>query len=217
MNTPNIPFVPAPKTPRLNREIIVTEKVDGTRATIFIDDSGELFCGSRNKWITPQEDNYGFARWAEDNREELLKLGPGRFEGEWWGQGIQRNYGLTERRFSLFNVARWVPRTGLGGATLALPGITQVIPGARQADGTYAPSTFKEGPACCHVVPVLWRGNFHSQHIENTLENLRANGSYAAPGFMRPEGIVIYHTASKQLFKATCQNDDKRKSDLTSV
>jgi hypothetical protein len=207
MRISSTPFVSAPKTPRLNREIIVTEKVDGTRATIFIDDFGELFCGSRNKWITPQEDNYGFARWAEGNREDLLKLGPGRFDGEWWGRGIQRNYGLTERRFSLFNVARWV--TSQPDPTC--PGVFQVEKGAELGE------ILVPGPECCHVVPVLWRGNFHSQHIENTLENLRANGSYAAPGFMRPEGIVLFHTAAGSCFKVTLEGDDKRKSDLTSV
>jgi hypothetical protein len=55
---------------------------------------------------------------------------------------------------------------------------------------------------------------FDCQRILSTLSQ---DGSHAAPGFDNPEGIVIYHTASKQLFKATCQNDDKRKSDLTSV
>jgi hypothetical protein len=40
---------------------------------------------------------------------------------------------------------------------------------------------------------------------------LRTEGSVAAPGFMDPEGICIYHEASGQLFKATLKNDDKPK------
>jgi hypothetical protein len=34
------------------------------------------------------------------------------------------------------------------------------------------------------------------------LEHLRRTGSQAAPGYMRPEGIVVYHKASDTLFKA---------------
>ena len=95
------------KIPRLNRDCVITEKIDGTNASIFIGESGEFLVGSRNRWITPEEDNYGFARWAYDHREELLQLGPGHHFGEWWGCGIQRRYGLKDKRFSLFNTERW--------------------------------------------------------------------------------------------------------------
>src|ERR1700744_4152565 len=67
---------------------------------------------SRNRLLTPgKNDNYGFAGWVEENKEELFKLGPGHHFGEWWGKSIARNYGLDERRFSLFNVKRWVEDT----------------------------------------------------------------------------------------------------------
>jgi hypothetical protein len=38
-----------------------------------------------------------------------MKLGPGRHYGEWVGSGVQVGYGLTngEKRFYLFNTARW--------------------------------------------------------------------------------------------------------------
>lgn len=102
-----IDFVEFPKMVRYSRDVIVTEKIDGTNAQIYITNDGKLFAGSRTRWITTDDDNYGFARWANDNRDELMKLGPGRHYGEWWGRGIQRGYGLQEKRFSLFNVERW--------------------------------------------------------------------------------------------------------------
>lgn len=93
-----------PKIPRLSKETVyITEKIDGTNAQILITNDGRFKIGSRNRWLTPDDDNFGFARWATDNKGELLKLGHGRHYGEWWGQGIQRGYGLTEKRFSLFN------------------------------------------------------------------------------------------------------------------
>ena len=167
------------KIPRLSRGIVVTEKIDGTNAQVAIDDDGDMHFGSRNRWITPDDDNCGFARWAAENRGELSKLGAGRHYGEWWGAGIQRRYGLTEKRFSLFNTGRWADASLL--------------------------------PACVHVVPILYQGDFSQEAITAALESLRTNGSVAAPGFMRPEGIVIYHAAARMLFKKTIEKDDMPK------
>lgn len=183
------------KIARLKRGCVITEKIDGTNAQIHIADdlapftlqSGRgvvpFMVGSRNRWIFPENDNFGFAKWAYENADELLKLGPGRHFGEWWGAGIQRRYGLgatNERRFSLFNSGRWT--------------------------GDNPP------PACCLVVPILYAGPFDTAAIDGVLEGLRRSGSVAAPGFMDPEGIVIYHEASRQLFKVTLDDDAVPKS-----
>lgn len=100
-------FIEFEKISRLSRECIVTEKIDGTNGTIYIGEDGEFLVGSRSRWITPDNDNYGFAKWAYEHKHELLELGPGWHRGEWWGLGIQRGYGLKEKRFSLFNTSRW--------------------------------------------------------------------------------------------------------------
>src|SRR4051812_22881421 len=120
-------FEAFPKMPRLSREMVITEKIDGTNAQVFItpvDILGAQTCnvpwiatigglaiaaGSRTRWLAPtgQGDNFGFAAWVQANVEELITLGPGRHFGEWWGKGIQRGYGLAEKKFSLFNVGRW--------------------------------------------------------------------------------------------------------------
>src|SRR5678815_2758188 len=102
------PFEAFESIPRISRACVISEKIDGTNAQVYIpDDSSYVLAGSRNRWITPEDDNYGFATWVRDNATELLKLGPGRHFGEWWGAGIQRRYGLTEKRWSLFNSGRW--------------------------------------------------------------------------------------------------------------
>src|SRR3990167_9351566 len=102
-----IEFRPFSKIARLSREIVITEKIDGTNGVIAIGDDGEFAVGSRSRWITPDADNFGFAKWAYTHEAELRELGAGFHYGEWWGQGIQRGYGLKEKRFSLFNVKRW--------------------------------------------------------------------------------------------------------------
>lgn len=96
-----------PKIPRLNRNITVTEKIDGTNACVIVTEDGRVFAQSRKRLIFPESDNFGFARWVQENTAELLELGPGYHFGEWWGLGIQRGYGLDHKRFSLFNVDKW--------------------------------------------------------------------------------------------------------------
>lgn len=104
---PDIPFEGFPKIPRLSRDCTITEKIDGTNASIYIDEDGCLYAASRKRWITPDDDNYGFARWVEENAGELCRLGYGHHFGEWWGQGIQRKYGMDHKVFSLFNTFLW--------------------------------------------------------------------------------------------------------------
>lgn len=192
MNDGVIEFQGFPKIYRLFRDVIITEKIDGTNAQILVTESEQVFAGSRKRWITPDDDNYGFAAWVREHEDELRLLGPGRHFGEWWGQGIQRNYGLTERRFSLFNVGRWL---------LSADCCPRPEHEAREAE--------KEAPSCCDIVPILYKGPFSHEAIRQTLARLAVSGSVVAPGFDRPEGIVIFHTQSGHLYKTTLEGDEK--------
>ena len=97
-----------PSIPRFFRDIVITEKIDGTNAGITIaDDLSYVTAQSRNRILTLDDDNFGFARWVKEHEEELKNLGPGTHFGEWYGAGIQRGYGLEQKRFALFNVHRW--------------------------------------------------------------------------------------------------------------
>ena len=171
------------KIARLSRNCTITEKIDGTNGCIYVGEDGQFLVGSRSRWITPEDDNYGFARWAHEHHDELMILGPGRHFGEWWGRGIQRAYGLNEKRFSLFNTARW--------------------------------NTETPPPSCCLVAPVLFNGIFSSMAVDEALDKLRVTGSVAAPGFMRPEGVVIYQTAGRCYFKKTLEKDASPKGLVT--
>lgn len=96
-----------PKIPRWDNEgYVITEKIDGSNGCIVITDSGDIFAQSRTRILDESSagDNYGFCKWVNGNKDDLLCLGIGYHYGEWWGQGINRNYGLKERRFSLFNI-----------------------------------------------------------------------------------------------------------------
>lgn len=193
-----IEFQGWPKTPRLFRDMIVTEKIDGTNAAVgivnadaaltgditkclFVRDhpngsSWLVYAQSRNRIITPEQDNYGFAAWVYDNANTLIAdLGPGLHYGEWWGRGIGRGYGLDHREFALFNTAKWSGKVF---------------------------STWNLG-----CVPVLMQYRFDTGMVDSCLSDLRLNGSKAAPGFKPAEGVCVYHSASRQVFKATLEND----------
>lgn len=180
-------FHPFQKIARLSRDIVITEKIDGTNGVIYIPDEVErslfgydaIYAGSRSRWVTPgKTDNMGFAAWVYLNSVALISaLGPGLHYGEWWGRGIQRGYDQDRKRFSLFNPFRYI------------------VP----LDALFS------------VVPVLYEGPFDQGAINYHLAGLQMGGSVAAPGFMDPEGIVVYHTASKALFKKTIKGDEKPK------
>ncbi len=59
-------------------------------------------------------------------------------------------------------------------------------------------------PPSCTVVPVLYQGKFDLDKIEETMNDLKTNGSKLSPGFMRPEGVVIrtMGTRFKKVFDA---------------
>lgn len=127
-------------------------------------------------------------------------MDPGRHFGEWWGSGIQRGYGLQkgEKRFSLFNVIRWAKN----GSEL-------------QQIATADPRIIKwqeYAPKCCHLLPILHRGPFDDLPIQEILQNLKDKGSIASPGFMKPEGIVIFHISGNVGFKKTIEKDEVPKT-----
>lgn len=208
-------FVEFRKIPRLSRDVIITEKIDGSNGQIYIVKEEKLtsiddyffiedyclarkenllmFAGSRNRWlqIGKQTDNMAFATWVKENAEQLFELGEGRHFGEWYGKGIQRNYGLDHKRFALFNISKWQNKD--------LPLIDE-----KQ----------KYPPLCCEVVPVLYEGMFSTVAITQIIDELSLKGSKAVPGYMNPEGICVYHTAAGQYFKKYILNDEKHKGEI---
>ena len=101
----DLKFEPFPKIPRLSRPVVVTEKIDGTNASltiipeeqarssilsydglIVLNNNGRfsdvhdawLIAASRKRWIKPGDDNFGFANWAWEHVDELMHgLGKG--------------------------------------------------------------------------------------------------------------------------------------------
>ena len=66
-------------------------------------------------------------------------------------------------------------------------------------------------PFCCGVVPVLYEGMFDTEMVDYCLDILKRDGSVAAPGFLHPEGVVVFHVAANVFFKKTLEHDSEGK------
>jgi hypothetical protein len=199
-----------PSIPRYRKDIHITEKIDGTNATIVITDEATptpgtvvhnalgkpqfVYAQSRTRFVSREQDNHGFASWVFDNAEELADLlGEGYHYGEWWGSGINRDYGLKngEKHFSLFNPDRYdyLKRPNYANSLL-----------------TTVPVLYR-GPA---YMPYMPANSDTRDAVEYTMQLLRRTGSWAlgAEGYYNPEGVVVYHTAARQLFKVTYEYDE---------
>lgn len=162
-----------------NEQMTISEKIDGTNACVIFlpsdNDWGfEHAAQSRNKLITPESDNAGFAKWVWQNVDELYAdLGFGYHYGEYWGSGIQRGYGKErgEKFFSLFNALRW-------------------------QDAEFKTERLAS-------VPLIYHGGFEEAATWAAVNDLYKNGSKAAPGYDKPEGVVVYLHEAKCSYKVT--------------
>jgi hypothetical protein len=185
------PFEAFAKIPRLHGDTHITEKIDGTNACVEYaqTETGYLMgaCSRNRRLVTVEvsehfhgqprvdwhgSDNAGFGQWVLANHDRLVRLGYGRHFGEWYGQGIQRGYGLDHKRFALF-------REPKGGLPEGLPENVSVVP----------------------TLAIV--GRMSTTLIEAEYALLKAMGSRAVPGFMNPEGVVVFHARAGQLFKLT--------------
>ncbi len=180
-----IEFKPWGKIPRFDDvRMRITQKMHGTNAQIVIEndvDAGvmRIKAGSRTRYLTQENDNYGFARFVHDNAEDLIEiLNEGTHYGEWCGPGINSGEGLKEKTLFLFNV----------------PKFRHFI-------------EHREHPQVS-CVPILYEGPFSTDIIDQVFKWLKREGSHAVePGtFDRVEGIVI-EVAGKR-FKKVFDVDD---------
>lgn len=56
------------------KELVVQPKLDGTNGVVaYVPEYDEIVAGSRNRYITVNNDNQGFAKYVEENRDKFLK------------------------------------------------------------------------------------------------------------------------------------------------
>lgn len=100
--------------------LIGTVKIHGTNSSVGLDlKDNSLFCQSRNRVLSLDDDNYDFVKYIEDNKSEFLKIfneiknkiNTENYDsiiiyGEWAGKGIQNKVAVSEldRFFAPFSI-----------------------------------------------------------------------------------------------------------------
>ncbi|WP_263729994.1 RNA ligase family protein [Cellulomonas sp. SG140] len=224
-----IVFTPWPKTPRLYREVTITEKIDGTNAAVGIRPLSDLIdLGDLVRAFGASEDGNvelefegaeyvlavvgGAAVYAQSRKRLLTPTSAGDNYG--FAAWVQRNAEhLTEILGPGLHFGEWwgsgIQRAyGLtaGDKRFSLFDTRKArnIDHAKEALGIEVPGL--------DVVPVLYEGLHSDRVVSTVLDTLTAFGSSAEPGFGRPEGVVVRHHASGERFKVLLEHDDQPKS-----
>lgn len=192
-------FEAFPKISRMSKSVTVTEKIDGTNAQIAVftmaqfqdlpvdeqavalyvgdnENDYAVLAGSRNRWLDTSSKGDNFG-FAKWVQEHIQEL---------FTLGPGLHYGEW-----------WGPGIGPRGYPVDSKRFS-LFNAARW--GAHNPNT----PSCCLVVPII--GSYPIDKVDAAMMFLKENGSLAAPGFMNPEGIVIYH--ERTLYKKTFEHDE---------
>lgn len=226
-----------PSIPRLNREMVVTEKIDGTNAAIIIESHGCVPNDQAAEYmVTHEEASDGYSTFRQ--RPAMIEVANDEFlpwEGysEVFEIGAQSRKRLIKPDDDNFGFARHV----FDSADLLIDALgagrhygewwgSGIQRGYGLVKGEKRFSLFNvkrygeidfaaKGLPNVATVPVIWRGPFDLQVIDSLIEELRRDGSFVnglEDRFHNPEGVVVYHTASNTLFKVLCEHDDIPKS-----
>lgn len=205
-------FVAWPKTPRWNRKVIITEKIDGTNGAIIIEEHplGESLefdtAGASEGVLTvvlgglnpeaglPDSEYWVFAQ----SRKRLISPGKDNFGFATWV--VENAVSLVRDLGPGRHYGEWYGKGIQRGYSLDHKRFA-LFNTIKWADAEF--ETEHLG-----VVPVLAQPETPSQGaISDSLVRLRVAGSKAVRGYMNPEGIVIFHTAANQVFKVLLDND----------
>lgn len=191
-------FQEFPKIARLKRECMISEKIDGTNAQILITPPTAFIPADRVIATNPETQ---FVMLA-GSRSRYIVPGDDNFGFAVW---------VSEHADELWTLGEGHHYGEWWGA-----GIQRRYDLTEKRFSLFNAWRWNEGnpnrPACCHVVPNLYTGAFSTDATSTQIERLKTFGSVAAPGFMKPEGIVIFLSAARAYFKQTIEKDDEPKS-----
>jgi hypothetical protein len=199
-----------PKTPRLNRGMIVTEKIDGTNAAVIVKamvgegygftEEGDII-GDIGEAVAVRAHDQLFLVAAQ-SRKRLIAPGK-QTDNAGFAAWVRANaQKLTELLGEGYHYGEWWGKGiqhgyGQDGKRFSLFNVVRYAGVADEAIGL-------------DTVPVLYEGDFYTAKINMLVEGLRRNGSVAAPG-QPAEGIIVFHKAAGCVFKVTCEKDEAPK------
>jgi hypothetical protein len=180
-------FIKWPKIPRLKNEVFhISEKIDGTNACIVIERSPAIDFDSTTPIATLWKNGIGFNVGAQ-SRTRLITPEDDNYGFAVWVQTNAEQ--LLEDLGEGHHFGEWWGQ-----------GIQRGYDLKEKRFSLFNPT--KHSEICSHV-PILLSCEFENLHewIINLTENLETTGSRAAPGYMKPEGLVIYGEQSKAYWK----------------
>lgn len=204
-----------PKTARLYRDIVITEKIDGTNAGIHIvpwdypatpiaTDPQVLNHVAVLDGIREGEDgledneDYTWYLVGAQSRSRMLEAdGP---DNHGFAEWVADNaFTLVEDLGPGLHMGEWWGKGIQRGYGMNRK-VFSLFNTAKWAFTDFITPDL-------YVVPILYQGVFAPVEIHWQSAMLRDGGSQAAPGFMKPEGICIYHTALRKVLKYTLDDD----------
>lgn len=213
----SIEFKEFDKIARLRRNVMVTEKIDGTNAAV--------------RWDALQPEDYDVNEgWMIGKRDpNILHIGD-LIDQHGTNLGTHCLRAQSRSRFIVpgtdnYGFAKWVSEN--------IDDLKTLGPGTHYGEWWGAGiqrrydqqekhfSLFNAHrwgadkqipPTCCRVVPILSMKTIDIA-VQESLAQLREQGSAAAPGFMKPEGVVVWHTQSKTYYKVTLEKDEMSKGE----
>jgi hypothetical protein len=189
-------------------------KLHGTNAAVRITDDGTVVAQSRNRDITVEDDNCGFAAWVSE-REDTFKNYPSGMTifGEWAGKGIQKVDAVTQvdRKFHIFAIHKddkifYSPAAIYHTLRSDLPSDTEVIPVSY-----ILPFDFSDEGQVKSSLDIV---NNIVESIGKVDPYIKDRFGVEGPG----EGLVLApatedrDTWSRFAFKAKCENHQVKKS-----
>ncbi|MGQ0595836.1 RNA ligase family protein [Aquabacterium sp.] len=194
-------FLPFPKIPRLKRSITITEKIDGTNAQVVLSPATGMECvGTDNVIAIGGKSHIGDCPLVMRAGSRSRWITPGKetdnygFAG-WCLRNAEELFKLGEGQHFGEWYGQGIGRSyGLDHRRFALFNVDRW--------GAHNPNT----PACCEVVPIVSRADLAD--VDRALVSLKLCGSRAVPGFMKPEGVIVYHHAARSMFKVLLENDE---------
>lgn len=226
-------FQPWPKIARLNRDITITEKIDGTNAAVGIEQiepnlASAYFNGNglveldnlrRSNTaaivVVPGEglDELGFEKqgqlywvWAQ-SRNRVITPGKSTDNAGFAGWVAEHAEIMVAQLGEGLHFGEWWGRGIQRGYDQ--PAKRFSLFNTHRYAGLEV--DFGDDGTIMNTVPVLYQGPFGQFHIDHALDILHRKGSLAAGGFMNPEGIIVYHSAASTMFKVTLEGDESPK------
>jgi hypothetical protein len=216
-----VQFQEWPKIARLNREIIVTEKIDGTNAAVVIIPREEMdrveaepsfheervrfFDGDASRMTAFVEDHAVFVQ----SRKRFITPKSDNYGFAGW---VERNAdALVHQLGPGRHYGEWWGSKIQGGYHMDHKAFSLFNTSRWERDEVLA-----SGIDGLDVVPTLYKGPFSEYAIKRALDDLREDGSLAALDSgvnTKPEaeGVVVFHTAANTAFKVTLKGDEAPK------